>query len=76
MPSKPKVTHELRATLFTDARGITSCCLIMRCESYAMRTGSFETVLGKIGFDEKGDVTGISAFIWYVFGKEDYSPVK
>jgi hypothetical protein len=33
-------------------------------------------VLGKIGFDEKGDVTGISTFVWYVFGKEDYSPVK
>jgi hypothetical protein len=33
-------------------------------------------VLGKIGFDEKGDVTGISTFIWYVFGKEDYSLVK
>jgi len=33
-------------------------------------------VLGKIGFDEKGDVTGISNFVWYVFGKEDYSMVK
>jgi branched-chain amino acid transport system substrate-binding protein len=42
----------------------------------ALRKGSFDTVLGKIGFDEKGDVTGISTFIWYVFGKEDYSPVK
>ena len=28
---------------------------------------------GKIGFDEKGDVTGISAFVWYVYGKETYS---
>jgi branched-chain amino acid transport system substrate-binding protein len=42
----------------------------------ALREGSFDTVLGKIGFDEKGDVTGISNFVWYVFGKEDYSPVK
>jgi len=42
----------------------------------ALREGSFDTVLGKIGFDEKGDVTGISTFVWYVFGKEDYSPVK
>jgi hypothetical protein len=33
-------------------------------------------VLGKIGFNEKGDVTGISTFVWYVFGKKDYSPVK
>jgi len=42
----------------------------------SLRTRSFETVIGKIGFDEKGDVTGISTFVWYVFGKEDYSPVK
>jgi len=42
----------------------------------ALRTGSFDTVMGKIGFDKKGDVTGFSTFVWYVFGKEDYSPVK
>jgi branched-chain amino acid transport system substrate-binding protein len=42
----------------------------------ALREGSFDTVLGKIGFDEKGDVTGISTFVWYVFGKEDYSRAK
>ncbi len=42
----------------------------------SLREGSFDTVLGKIGFDEKGDVTGISTFVWYVFGKEDYSLVK
>jgi branched-chain amino acid transport system substrate-binding protein len=39
----------------------------------ALRAGSFDTVIGKIGFDEKGDVTGMSTFVWYVFGKEDYS---
>ncbi|BBO75718.1 branched chain amino acid ABC transporter substrate-binding protein [Desulfosarcina widdelii] len=42
----------------------------------ALRSGSFDTVIGKIGFDEKGDVTGISTFVWYVFGKEDYSLAK
>jgi branched-chain amino acid transport system substrate-binding protein len=42
----------------------------------ALREGTFDTVPGKIGFDEKGDVTGISTFVWYVFGKEGYSPVK
>ena len=42
----------------------------------ALREGSFDTVLVKIGFDEKGDVTGISTFVWYVFGKDGYSPVK
>lgn len=42
----------------------------------ALHKGTFDTVLGKIGFDEKGDVTGISAFIWYVTGKQGYMPVK
>jgi len=42
----------------------------------ALREGSFDTVLGKIGFDEKGDVTGISTFVWYVYGKETYSLAK
>jgi branched-chain amino acid transport system substrate-binding protein len=42
----------------------------------ALRAGSFDTVLGKIGFDEKGDVTGISTFVWYVFDKENYSLAK
>jgi branched-chain amino acid transport system substrate-binding protein len=42
----------------------------------ALRQGRFDTVVGKIGFDEKGDVTGIDSFVWYVFGKEDYSLVE
>jgi branched-chain amino acid transport system substrate-binding protein len=42
----------------------------------ALREGSFDTVIGRIGFDEKGDVTGIDTFVWYVFGKEDYSLVE
>lgn len=43
---------------------------------HALRTGNFDTVIGKIGFDEKGDLTGISTFVWYVFGKENYSLAK
>ncbi|MBU8910568.1 MAG: branched-chain amino acid ABC transporter substrate-binding protein [Desulfobacterales bacterium] len=42
----------------------------------SLKAGSFDTVLGRIGFDEKGDVTGMSTFVWYVFGKEDYSLAK
>ncbi len=42
----------------------------------ALKKGSFDTVLGKIGFDEKGDVTGTSAFVWYVFDEEDYMLVE
>ena len=42
----------------------------------ALHKETFDTVLGNIGFDEKGDVKGISAFVWYVMGKEDYAPVE
>lgn len=39
----------------------------------ALRTGSFETALGTIGFDEKGDVTGTDNFVVYEWGPTDYS---
>ena len=31
----------------------------------ALRAGTFDTVIGRLGFDAKGDVTGIEAFRWY-----------
>jgi branched-chain amino acid transport system substrate-binding protein len=38
----------------------------------ALRTHEFNTVLGRIGFDPKGDVTGYETFVWYIWkdGKE------
>ena len=42
----------------------------------ALHKGTFDTVLGKIGFDKKGDVTGMSPFIWYVMGKKTYAPAQ
>jgi branched-chain amino acid transport system substrate-binding protein len=33
----------------------------------ALRTYEFDTVFGRIGFDEKGDVTGYETFVWYVW---------
>jgi branched-chain amino acid transport system substrate-binding protein len=35
----------------------------------------FDTVLGRTGFDEKGDVTGAS-WIWYVWKDDAYVPVE
>jgi branched-chain amino acid transport system substrate-binding protein len=32
-----------------------------------MHTRQFETVLGTIGFDAKGDVTGYEPWQWYVW---------
>ena len=39
----------------------------------SLRTNKFDTVLGKIGFDKKGDVTA-PGYVWYVWhnGKYDY----
>jgi branched-chain amino acid transport system substrate-binding protein len=41
-----------------------------------LRTGEFDTVLGRIGFDAKGDVTGYDAFVWYVWHDGKYAPVN
>ena len=41
----------------------------------ALRTHQFDTVLGTIGFDEKGDVYGYEPFLWYVWQEGDYAPV-
>jgi branched-chain amino acid transport system substrate-binding protein len=39
-----------------------------------LHSDQFDTVLGKIGFDEKGDVTGYDTFVWYVWQEGDYAP--
>jgi branched-chain amino acid transport system substrate-binding protein len=38
----------------------------------ALRTHAFETVLGRIGFDAKGDVTGYASFVWYAWQGGDW----
>lgn len=42
----------------------------------ALRSNTFDTVLGKIGFDAKGDVTGMTPFVWYQWIGEEYVPVE
>ena len=41
-----------------------------------LRSSQFPTVIGDIGFDSKGDVTGVSNFVMYVWGAEDYAEVN
>ena len=40
----------------------------------ALRSHEFDTVLGRIGFDEKGDVYGYEPFTWYVWQEGNYAP--
>jgi branched-chain amino acid transport system substrate-binding protein len=40
-----------------------------------LRSRQFDTVLGTIGFDAKGDVTGDDTFAWYVWNDGAYAPV-
>jgi len=40
-----------------------------------LHASRFDTVLGRIGFDDKGDVTGYEPFTWYVWQEGDYAPV-
>jgi branched-chain amino acid transport system substrate-binding protein len=41
----------------------------------ALHHNEFDTALGRLGFDAKGDVTGVDSFIWYVWQNGDYAPV-
>lgn len=41
----------------------------------ALRTHEFETVLGRVGFDAKGDVTGFKPFVWYMWKDGTTTPV-
>jgi branched-chain amino acid transport system substrate-binding protein len=40
----------------------------------ALRAHEFDTVLGMIGFDEKGDVTGYEPFVWYIWQEGNHRP--
>lgn len=42
----------------------------------ALRAYEFDTVLGTIRFDGKGDVQGFESFVWYEWTKGDYVPLK
>lgn len=41
----------------------------------SLRTNQFDTLLGRIGFDAKGDVAGYEPFEWYVWKGDHYAPV-
>jgi branched-chain amino acid transport system substrate-binding protein len=42
----------------------------------ALRHNEFDTILGRLGFDDKGDVTGVQSFTWYVWSESGYQPVE
>ena len=42
----------------------------------ALHHNEFDTVLGRLGFDHKGDVTGVDSFIWYVWSDTGYHPAE
>jgi branched-chain amino acid transport system substrate-binding protein len=41
----------------------------------SLRANEFDTIYGRIGFDQKGDVTGYQPFGWYLWQGGDYAPV-
>jgi branched-chain amino acid transport system substrate-binding protein len=41
----------------------------------ALDANQFDTVLGTIGFDDKGDVTGYEPFVWYLWRDGNYAPI-
>jgi branched-chain amino acid transport system substrate-binding protein len=41
-----------------------------------LHSHEFDTVLGRVGFDDKGDVYGYEPFTWYVWQEGDYAPLE
>jgi branched-chain amino acid transport system substrate-binding protein len=41
-----------------------------------LHSQQFDTVLGRIGFDQNGDVTGYEPFVWYVWQEGKYVPLQ
>jgi branched-chain amino acid transport system substrate-binding protein len=41
-----------------------------------LHEAEFDTVLGRIGFDEKGDVEGFEPFVWYIWRGGKYVPLE
>jgi branched-chain amino acid transport system substrate-binding protein len=41
----------------------------------SLRSHAFRTVLGEIGFDDKGDVTA-PGYVWYVWNNGAYVPLE
>ena len=42
----------------------------------ALHAGSFDTIIGRLGFDAKGDVTGIETFRWYRWHHGELVPAE
>jgi branched-chain amino acid transport system substrate-binding protein len=42
----------------------------------ALRSFQFDTVVGRIGFDDKGDVTGFGTYVWYVWKGGEFAPLE
>ena len=42
----------------------------------ALRRHRFDTVVGRISFDDNGDVTGTETYIWYVWKDGQYGPAR
>jgi branched-chain amino acid transport system substrate-binding protein len=41
-----------------------------------LREAEFDTVLGRIGFDAKGDLEGFEPFVWFVWRGGTYVPIR
>jgi branched-chain amino acid transport system substrate-binding protein len=42
----------------------------------ALHDLQFDTVLGRIAFDRKGDVTGYDTYVWYVWKDGEFAPLE
>jgi branched-chain amino acid transport system substrate-binding protein len=70
-------SFEIYAALEVWAQAVEKADTIeTKAVAEALRSHEFDTVLGTIRFDDKGDVIGHETFVWYVWNKGKYAPAE
>jgi hypothetical protein len=59
----------------TAANGAANETVEIEPVAEELHTSQFNTVLGRISFDEKGDVAGYT-FVWYVWRNGTFMPLE
>jgi branched-chain amino acid transport system substrate-binding protein len=50
--------------------------LDLEAVSATLRSGEFDTIFGRVGFDDQGDVTGYEPFVWYRWQNGEILPAN
>lgn len=85
MVARDTLQGEMAAAYLAEHRADRRIAILHDGEGYgrglaavaeALHAHQFDTVLGRIGFDERGDVTGYETYVWYVWEDGEFAPLE